>query len=200
MDIVLNTTFLNALLPTVPIFGFSDNFNRADAATLGLTSGESKAWLAEGTTPVWSIVGNRAGMTASGGASSMATVDAATADGVLQATLAVSGTAKTTGLAFRVQDYLNGYYLSRENASSLKYTLYRRVASTATAVSVSSKLIADGDVVRVELSGSSIIVKVNDVQIITATDTQWNTKTRHGFFGSSSELTAKWDDISFTAA
>jgi len=200
MDIVLNTTFLNALLPTVPLFGFADNFNRADASTLGVTSGEAKAWTIYGTGAVWSIASNRAGLTALTGSSAIAYVDGASADGTLKATLAVAGTQKAVGLSLRGTDLTNQYYLGRESGSVLKWTLYKRVAGTVTSLGNSGVNIADGDVVEAVMSGNSIIIKINGASVISATDSTFNTKTLHGFYGSSVSLDAKWDDISFVAA
>jgi len=198
MDIVLNTTFNNPALPAVPVYGFADDFNRADAGTLGSTSAEAKPWTIYGTGAAWSITANQAGLTALTGSSAVAYVDAQKTDGILRATLAAVGAGKATGLAFRGSDLTNQFYLSRESSTALKWSLFKRVAGTVTNLGNSGVLIAAGDQLAVTLAGSNISVSINGVQAIAATDAAHAANKLHGLFGSSAELAAKWDNISFT--
>lgn len=176
--------------------GFTDNFNRADAATLGASYVASS----QAGTPVWSIVSNRASLTAATSGNNVISRECNSADGTLQVTIAAGGATKQMGLAARVQDALNNLRVAPLSTGDLRYTLFKRVASTSTVVqTATTKTVADGDVMQVVLAGTSVIVKVNGTTIITATVSEFTGVTKHGLFCSSGTLDGAFEDLSFAA-
>lgn len=200
-DFILNTTFTVPGLVTDPPPGFSDNFNRANAATLGSTSGESRPWQVGATTgtPTWSIVSDQAMLTASATGNAVAWVEAYLADGTLQVTVPTAGAAHGAGVVFRVTDGINYYYLARATSADFHYALWKRVAGTATQIGATSTVtITSGDVIQVVLAGSSIVVKVNGTTLFTVTDTTFLTATKHGLYATgSTALDVVFDSVSF---
>lgn len=209
LEIVLNTTFNNPLLPTVPVYGFSDNFNRADNATgLGVTSGEAKAWQRIYGSNAFGakLVGNKAvpddisGVANAWGAE---VVDAKASDGTLRATL-VSPGSRSGGLIFRATsnvDFLT--LMMRSTASNSSLVLSKKVNNTSTTVAISSVqgLATAGAVFEVVLSGSSVTVKKDGVVVIpTQAITEQAANTKHGLYLTQTSLDMAWDDVSFTPA
>ena len=171
----------------------TDNFNRAnDATTLNTPSGGGGAWNA--ITGTWGVDTNRA-YCVSGGDGACAALDSTTSDVDVQATFAVNQS--TTGLMARAADTDN-YILAQSNAGA--YDLYKKVASIFTALFTGQGTAADGDVVKLRCSGTSVSLFVNGAQVgTTQTVTQLATNTLHGLRnGSSAGSLARWDDFSVT--
>jgi len=181
------------------IIGFTDNFNRANATTLGNTSGtESKPWeiIGGGT---WSIASNAAVLSTAATADSFAVVDANSANGTFTTTLKTVGN-RTGGLGVRVQDYDNNITVNaRVSGSDAHYRLLKKVGGTTTALATATTATsADGDIVAVTTSGSSIIVKVNGVEIFNTTVTDMQTATKFGLYASNFAVgNLVWEDVSF---
>lgn len=206
-DFILDTDFTVPNLPVDPPLGFSDNFNRADnASSLGYSSGESRLWQTASTNgaPTFGISGNALALTAATAGNAIAFQECYVSDGTLTATMLATGTVKGGGLAFRIQDGSNYYYLARQNASgpNFYYTLLKRVAGSATILNTSTTLITAGDVMSVVMNGSSIIVKVNGATLFSVTDTTFVTGTKHGVYtaGTGSLDGIKIDTISLALA
>lgn len=172
-----------------------DTFTRADnAATMGSTEGANpRVWSA--LVGGWGISGNMAALQTTA-ADSVAVVDAGVSD------CTVSITIKTTvsgqGVAFRCVDASNGWRTAYFSGSLY---LQKKVTGTYTDVPGSPIVLApaDGDVIAVVLSGTSIIVKVNGVQKYSITDAQFQTATKHGLAQTGSgDSTFKYDTLSIT--
>lgn len=210
LEIVLPLNFNNALLETVPVYGFVDNFNRADNANgLGFTSGEGKAWKRYyGLTAFGArVIGSRAVpydvTAAANGAWGAEVVNANAANGTLKATLVTAGS-KFGGLTFRAASNTNFLSLIlRTTETNSTLTLNKKVANVTTAVATSSVqgLATDGAVFEVSLSGTSVTVKCNSVVVIpTQTITELASNTEHGLYFNQNSMDMVWDDVSFTAA
>lgn len=176
----------------------SDNFNRADSTTTLGTSSGGQTWTAHRAT--WGISSNRGyNVTNAGGSINFASVDAGTADGTVQVTIA-AGTGQQPGLCFRTTDNNNTYLLEGgSGAGTAKF--YKIVSGTVTNLANSGTTVnfGSGDVISVVMSGSSFTFKKNGATIFSATDSTFLTQTRHGLYmvGLGSN---RFDDFSVTDA
>jgi hypothetical protein len=202
MDIVLNTRFINSLLPRIPRLGFLDNFNRTAGQQLGFTSGENRPWklFSNGAPSSWIITDSGTADYVSGGGINVAAVDAYANNGTLSVKLAAfSGTNRHAGPAFRVQDADNHYFVHQADpAEGIK--LYKRVNGVASSIASGTYTYSAGDVLSVLLSDANITVQVNGTTKLTAVDTTFQGETRHGLYANNDTPAFEWDDISFTAA
>lgn len=128
------TVFLDAFTlfgtGTPPATLPSDNFNRADAATLG-TSSSGDTWDEHGT--VWSIASNRA-RPPSGGSYVFATLDAGVADVTVEATVIPGGT-PDIGLCARVVDSNNLVFFDFSwNSDHYECRVFQRVGGSFTGI------------------------------------------------------------------
>lgn len=199
-DIVLDTTFTAAGLPSVPVIGFSDNFNRADAATLGSTSGELKPWLLAGATSPMTLSGNRA-VSPAAGTVGAEYVDAQTTDGTLTATQVVVGT-RQVGLVARHNGGSSMIRLSsRASSSDFHYQLQKVVSGVSTIIGTSATVTSQAnDVIQLITVGDQVSVKVNGTLIIgpvTVADAALQTGTFFGFYIGAVGAGSSWDNISF---
>jgi hypothetical protein len=176
----------------------TDNFNRADSsAALGTPSDGGSAWVSQfsGGGVGWGISGNKGYDQYDAGGTGIATLDSSSADTTVQATLSAVG--NEIGLVARFSDTSN--YLFIRARSSDGYTLFKRVAGSATSLGNYAGTPANGDVLALVMSGSSLTVQVNGVSRITATDSFNNTATLHGLWAFNAYTTsARWDDFSIT--
>lgn len=202
MDIILNTRFVNSLLPRVPQPGFFDNFNRTAGQQLGFTSGENRPWklFSNGAPSSWIITASGTADYVSGGGINVAAVDAFASNGTLSVKIvAMGGSLRHAGPAFRVIDASNHFFVHQSDPAS-GIQLYKRVNGTASSVATSTYIPSVGDVYTIQLADSNIIVQVNGSTKITATDTTFQGETRHGIYANNDTPAFEWDDISFTAA
>lgn len=196
---VLDTTFTVPGLPTIPVYGFSDTFTRPNAPTLGVTSGESKAWriLTAGATVTAGIENNCLYAYRSGASTlAVAVVDAGLSDGTFRAKVAAIGD-NIGGIVLRVGSDPNSSLTlnTRFAAGNNRYLLNQVINGVATQLGFSAAMSATGDLVEVVLSGTSVIVRINGITQITATTTIL-TGTSHGF-NINIGTTIRWDDASF---
>ncbi|GAA2230314.1 hypothetical protein N1031_06980 [Herbiconiux moechotypicola] len=197
-DRVVQTSFNNPLLPRI---GFVDFFNRADAATMGVTDREGKSWqlFRTGSTMRGAIVSGAVTLSGSGG-TAVEAVDAYTAHGTLRATIKAIGN-NIGGLAGRVVDDKNYYQvILNVGGSDFHYRLRKVVNGTATLLGTAATAVAStGDVVELVMVGNQISVKVNGVVAIPAvTDNTFTNQELHGIFWGSGG-TATYEDVQFTA-
>jgi hypothetical protein len=150
-----------------------DSFNRADSATTLGNADTGQAWTI--LNGIFGISSNQAYIV-SGSGDLAAVVNPALSDGTLGHTLSLLGS--TIRLIFRSSDTSNYFNFQ---ASSSGYSLYRRVAGTFTQIGSYGTLPVQGDKMKVTINGSSITCYVNDVAVMTVTDTFNQTSTMHGF-------------------
>ena len=179
-----------------PAVLFADDFNRADGVLTGQTTSiGGKVWSATGTgTP--RIYSNTAGVDPTGSAT-RALLTNTVMDGTLKMTLATRSVDASEQIVFRRNDASNELMLSRQNSGSQVWTLFKRVAGTATAVFASAVPITSGDVVEVDMSGTTVTVRVNGSQIYSGTDAQFvlGASNNVGFCGTSNG--ARFDNLEF---
>ena len=195
MDIILPTRFNNPNLPVLVRPGFRDSFNRPAAATLGTTD-DGKEW--EYRYSPWSITED--GTASNVGTSQYAVVDALTPDGTITSTIARASVGDARfGLCLRQAG--TGDYIWLGNNTSNTLALYVAVGgSNAWYRTMPGSSLADGSQVSATLSGTSITVFLDGVQVGAHTVAQHQNATRHGLFVFNSNGVAEWNSIEFTPA
>lgn len=202
MDIVLNTTFSNSILPVAQYAGFTDSFNAANGV-LDYTE-DGKAWIKATSTgsgaSVWERVSGAAKLQ-SPSVSSFAVVDGLATDGVLTTTIGAVGV-RSGAIILRYVDRLN--YLSLGmNQGGNKYQLRKTVAGTAAFPANSTVIPASGDVIAITMAGTVFSVTVNGSAIASLsgiTISEFSTSTKHGFFINAADLTQTYNACTFVAA
>jgi hypothetical protein len=201
MDIVLNTTFSNSILPVAQYAGFTDSFNAADGV-LDYTE-DGKAWIKASNTgsgvSTWERVSGAAKLQ-SPSASSVAVVDGLASNGVLTTTIGAVGSYQGAPV-LRYVDRLNFIYLNLAYNTN-KYQLRKIVAGSASNVANSTVTVTTGDVVAITMNGTAFSVTVNGsaVSSLSATISDFSTSTKHGISCSSSDYVATFNAITFVAA
>lgn len=200
MDIKLDTIFGNPNLSVIQYPGFADDFNAPDGPLIKTLDGEPWETYETATTEgVWVRTSGKAKCN-SGSGYNCCVADAGTADGTLLLKVGAAGTGHLCGAIFRAVDMNNCWYVrGRTSSSDFHYQLFKVTAGTVAAQSVTGTppLSADGDEIRVELSGSSISVKINGANVFTRTDSYLQTATKHGLFNSSVDFTPTYDQVEF---
>lgn len=159
-----------------------DPFTRTSgsAPDLGAARGQ---WVALAGT--WGIL-NQAAYVSSGTASSicLAAVSTGVADCTVSTTIATANGATIAGLCLRATDGGNCYVVEVQKGAAEPARIYKLVSGTATAIATSAADVefAVGDVIKATVSGSTITVYLNDVQIVAVTDTTYPTQTLHGLY------------------
>jgi hypothetical protein len=177
----------------------ADTFDRADSSGgLGTPSDGGSVWVQDtsGGGVTFGISSNKAYDPFDNNGHLVASLEASAADVSVQVTLAAF--AGQMGLSARVSDANN--FLNVRALAGTGYSLFKRVAGSSTQLgSTWAGTPADGDVVKLVMSGSSLEVFVNGVSRITATDSFNSTATKHGLWAFAANFTAaRWDDFSIT--
>lgn len=153
-----------------------DSFNRADnILTLG-SADTGQVWSAlRGT---WGIASNQAALiTADGVTNDIAVVEAGKSNVIVTCDIKYE---QYAGLVIRAVDYRNFINVRLENAALRVYT-FEAGATTATA-SYATTFTADVTYnIKVKASGSTIIVYLNNVAVLSTTVTAHQTATKNGF-------------------
>jgi hypothetical protein len=191
---VAATYTINAASNFLPNATIYDSFNRADNASSLGTSDSGHIWVYD--SQVWGISGNKA-RPYSGTADKSIYIDSGKSDCTVQCTFASAlGTAAATAhrMTFRWQDTTHYFAIQ---ATTTGYTLWLQNGGWTSLATSSGFTPAQGDVVKVVLSGSSITVFANGTQIISVTNTNYQTATKHGLaIGNASTTTILYDDFS----
>lgn len=195
-DVILDTAFNNSNLPIV-LLGFTDTFERPDAATLGITSGEGKPWVKSGS-DACTIVSGKAVLPATG-AAGVEYVVTNLPNGTLRGVLGAAGT-RQGGLIARISGGGSGgvRLVLRASGSNFVYVLQELVGGVATNIGASTGASADGDVIEMTLNGANVTVTVNGVVAIGPVATSVLTGNAHGLYIGAPATGITWDEISFT--
>ncbi len=141
-----------------PSVNITDTFNRVDSTSLGNTeTGQSWINIANGS---WGIASGSAYPVNGCAAPGYAVVDAGVSDLVMQVTAKVNG--QDLRFPFRVQDASNMYWIEHRGGDYYDINKFQNGASTVLGQTPSG-IAANGDVLRVSLSGSNINLYVNGV-------------------------------------
>lgn len=181
-----------------------DTFDRTDSATTLGSATVGGAWTPgnngdTGTLPTWGISSNQAYLAVIGSlVDRYAWVESSLADCRITVTLTTASPEASVkaGIVFRRTDGSN-FWMARINNSTDQLLVEKRVAGTVTAVDTQSVTIAAGAVLtlQVDLSGSSIITKVNGSTVSTVTDAALATATKHGIALNNTTGNPRFDDF-----
>jgi hypothetical protein len=171
--------------------GFLDMFDRADSATTLGTTDDGKTWVPLNSS-TWGITSNAA-YCPTPGSNGFAVVETGAANGILTATMSVAS--DFAGLCFRVFDASNMLLVQRFGSEVRIRKLAGGVGSTIATTSGQSW--ANGDVLSVELNGSSVIVMKNGIVMLSQAITDFQSNTNHGLY--SPVNTARYSQASFVA-
>lgn len=171
----------------------ADNFNRADSATsLGSPSDGGSAWVAQAGT--WGISSDTA-YNPTADSPAAATLEASASDVDLQVT--VSTASNHGGLVARCSDASNFWLLDLNGASNI-LRLEKYVAGSFSTSFDFAHTPANGDVIKLSCSGSSLSVYLNGTLVTGPISDSFNsTATKHGLFGFGSS-SFRLDDFSVT--
>ncbi len=164
----------------------SDNFNHTDGFLNGVTPSDGgSAWVAQHGSPA--IFSNQA--YGAGGGQTLTTLDSGTADVEVQVTVAVVGDA--FGVIARLTDDQNYIRWCTFGGS---YNLGKYVANSFTSI-YTGPTPANGDVLKMQLIGSTVKVYLNGVQQgADQTITDFTSNTLHGIIAG--DNTGRLDDYS----
>lgn len=170
-----------------------DTFDRADSTnSLGSTSAGGFAWTVQATTSAsFGISSNQAYASAVSG-EGIATINDGLANfSSLEATITakVNG---STGVAFRYVDSAN-FWLVYVNSSG-NWQLLKKVGGGFSTLSTGPAA-AVGDSLLISASGSTVNVKVNGVQQMTATDAFQSTATKKGLWVGAGGTASRFDNF-----
>jgi hypothetical protein len=164
---------------------FVDDFNRADASTLGTTSFGGKTYaiaagtVAAPTTPVWSIASGKA-YTSSSQADATAIITSGSADGTLEMVISTQSTGYgDSGLVSRYQDQDN-FWLLYADKTAAKYKVMKKSGGVYSTLVTTAVNLVDGDVLKTVMAGNVQTWFVNGVQVHTVTDAAFATSVKHG--------------------
>lgn len=200
IDIVLNTVFNNPTLPVVPLYGFTDTFDRPDGP-VGVTSREAKPWVKHeypGSDVEAVIEGGK--LKASGTSSwNVWAVDAKTPNGVFRAVF--SGLDELGGIrvAVRVQNAGRLIFVRFVPNGVIRLSKFLTSVETTVATSATGTWSESG-LLEVSMNDSSISVSWNGVQVIAPqTVTELSGNTNHGFMMRSESPNTRIDEAVFIA-
>jgi hypothetical protein len=185
--------------PPAPVYGFFDDFERGNSATLGATSGEQKPWLVRSTSgvPTAGIDAGAAYLRTSAGFGT-AVVDANLSNGELEVNL---NSPLTGGITLHGQVALRAAssadFIRADVRNDGRITLAAVTAGSA-AGAISSLIGAfAGGTLRFMLSGPIIQVYAGTTLIHSASFTQHQNATAHGFVTATAADPARWGRIGF---
>lgn len=170
----------------------TDSFDRADdAGSLG-NADTGQTWQVHGT---GSILTNRARFVALGSTptAGLAWIDSGGSDGTLEVTFTTLN--NSISLLFRLTDANN--YLQLNWDGGIGWRLLKREAGVLGTVDTFAGGAANGDVMTVILSGSSIDCEKNAVALGSTTSSFNQAATNHGI-GCHANVGHRWDDFSYT--
>jgi hypothetical protein len=153
----------------------TDNFNRADSTGLGAN------WSAVSGFHELDVVSHEAGASAADGSSKfdLWTHDTFGADQFSEAVADSTAASFATAVCVRMTTSALTQYSGgcrNDTFGNNRQRIWKWVAGSATSLAVSSTTdIADGDDIRLEVSGTSLTLKVNGSTVLTATDSAIST-------------------------
>lgn len=170
----------------VRVTRFTDNFNRADSASSLGSSSEGWSWTTNIGT--WGILSNQASNKATTATVSRARaeVDLGSSNNWAQATYAHGATLVSNqfGVCVRYDPASDGCYQFSMREDGTLTRIFKVVAGTQTALTTATTAgLAVGDVIRLEVIGTTINAYQNGSVIATVTDSSITTGVRAGIYG-----------------
>jgi hypothetical protein len=185
------TTTTAAAAPSLTVIN-SDSFNRADSTTtLGSTDaangGLSKAWTA--LVGTWGISGNAAYL-ASSTADSVAVVDEGVSDNFTYTITTSVYHSTVQRVIWRCIDS-NNYFMLQGTA------VWKKVSGSLSNIGSITGTRANGDVVKIVVSGNTHTIFINGTQAGQITDASNAAGTKHGIGANNNTTSTKFDNYKF---
>jgi len=186
--------------PSAPA-NVTDDFNRADSTTSLGTSTSGHAWTA--LTGTWGISSNKAYVENSSGSQTIAYVEAADADVIIEVTVhnnTLSNSINRMGIAFRITDASNYLFAYFVGTNALR--IFKVVAGSGTQIGTATVTFANNSVLKVVIAGYQLEAYQNGVlKVGPITETFNQTATKHGLVwenGGRPITECRWEDFSIT--
>ncbi|HXH34315.1 MAG TPA: hypothetical protein VNJ54_07880 [Plantibacter sp.] len=172
----------------------ADSFTRADGAA-GSTPTGAYPWQNFQGGRSLEIVSNKARFVP-GTAASYSVVDVGASDVIVEAVMSTVGAGHNGGLGLRYTDTSNQISIAqRVSGTDFHYRIVNRVGGVIDSRATTA-FSADGDVVRVELSGLHIVMHVNGVLAYEGDLASSSAATKHGLYnGNSTSVAETFDDF-----
>lgn len=198
IDIVLNTIFNNPSLPTVPVYGFSDDFERSNGP-VGVTSREAKPWTEHvypGSDVQAVIDGGKLKATGSTFWKVLA-VDAKSPNGTFRVAMSSIDVNGGLRIALRVTNATNFLYVRFVAGGVIR--LESLIGGTGTVIASSAPITGfTNGVFETVLDGDKVSVKWNGIEVIPPqTVTSMSGNTQHGFMLRSESPNTRVESASF---
>ena len=206
-DIRLDTLFNARLMPKAGP-GFYDNFERANSPTLGVSSGERRAYRVHGESGArFTVEDGKATARTAGASEAVAayeTLDAETTIGTLTARLFAQGN-RMGGICYGMSGETipqNFYRIGLRNSpTDLVYRIDRYENGSQAATTRTEIAPADGDLIQVVLTETTHEVRINGVAISGPSARRANTlNNRHGLYLVTGADGIQFDAIQFDPA
>lgn len=164
-------------------------FTGADNPSAVPNADTGQAWTtASGT---WGIISNRLYCSTNTG-DNHGYYDSGVSDGTITATLAIVNTSPTTALCFRYQDESNHWAFNVGGGNN--WSIYQRSGGSYTSIISNTGVVAaNGDQLKVVLSGTTVTAYINGVLFWTGTNSFLSTATKVGFRATG--LGDRWDNL-----
>jgi hypothetical protein len=198
-----NTDWCNANITvdniewTTPYVVASDSFDGENSTNSMGNTETGQTWLAlDGSK--WGTINNKAyrvSANTAGRKYDVAVIESGLSDCAVEW---VNDGQRITRYAFRVLDAANLIFLYGETSSGT-YAMNKQENDVGTAIASYPLVPAAGDIIRVELSGSNIVVKVNGTQIMNINNSFNQTQTKHGLLTGNAYSGARWDNFKVEA-
>lgn len=197
----LSPGFLTVAPP--PTSSANDDFNRADAAALGTSSGGG-TWTDTGAAGGCRILSNKA-MVDNVGGLKQSVIETGLANSTITVDWVASVSNKEQWVTFRYSDESNFWFVYALNNAGIDITwkLYKKVAAADTEVNAAGGYARNTlYALTIITVGSSITVKLGGTTVMTATDSALASNTKIGLGGScdvAGENMDTWDNLVVTS-
>lgn len=163
-----------------PKYGFgtvTDDFSEANGTNLnGKLTDTGQAWVTSGT---WSTNGGQ--LLASPGGRQFAHVETGMPDGKIACLFVSKATGHFPSVLGRFVDASNYFNVEFGSTTDLNLRLQRNVAGTITTLATRVGAVPDNATVEFVLRGSSLVVNENGSQVVSVSDSNHLSATKHGF-------------------
>jgi hypothetical protein len=170
-----------------------DDFQRADASSLGTTSNGNRTWEYEGTGNALIQSGQMGFANVTGASPSFARIEVGTTYAKVTGTLAIAPANKQPIL---ISNFVNNanFYQMTGNASGY-WEFSKMNSGTKTILFTSTNVVQNGDIVSIERNLDTVKVTVNGVVLWSGTVDLDLIGTRYGFATYLNALDSRWDDF-----
>lgn len=178
-----------------------DDFNRADALSLGTTSDGNAIWTDVGgaASVEAQIISNTVALPLGVSGDRRSTIPGGTAGTVQITATAVTLSNDSVGVLFRYQDANNYFYALVGTSGAIRYRVFKKIAGSVSQLFSGGGAV--GDLITVDFTATGYTAKRNGTGVFSQTNSELNTATDVGLVVSGSGVATqqpKGDDFSWT--